>query len=284
AAHRRARSITTTEGAASTSKTRAATCSRSSRARTAPRCRSRWRTRERGTLGRRRRPSDRRRAESFDCSNRAIAPPHGLVHADRLAPRQSGHLRGRQSLRNQMLERGMIERDAGEDIERKGEAEGHGDIEAGVGCGHGGLHHCRYGDIRRAGAEDGEEQGVALVEAEELRDEDSRRRADEGENQGEHDWKQARLPDAAEAAAGGETHVEQEQAERAAEDALREGRDLVPAAFTGEISDHEAAEQEKDGAVEQALDGESQKRAACRAAGGLEYAQAEEPGHDGGTF
>src|SRR5262245_13318549 len=41
AARKRARSITTTEGAASTSKTRAVTCSRSSRARTAPSYRSR---------------------------------------------------------------------------------------------------------------------------------------------------------------------------------------------------------------------------------------------------
>jgi hypothetical protein len=94
---------------------------------------------------------------------------------------------GKSSLRNQMLDCRMIERDADEDIERKGEAEGHGEIEAGVGFGHGGLHHGRDGDIRRAGAEDGEEEGVALVEAEEHRDEDARRRPDEGEDQSKLD-------------------------------------------------------------------------------------------------
>src|SRR5215472_3538190 len=67
AAHERAPSITTTEGAASTSKTRAVTCSRSSRARTAPSCRSRRRARERGTLGRRQRaaPSPRYFSQNF---------------------------------------------------------------------------------------------------------------------------------------------------------------------------------------------------------------------------
>src|SRR5262249_33990221 len=183
-----------------------------------------------------------------------------------------------------MLDRRMIEWNADEDIERKGEAEGHGEIEAGVGFGHGGLHHGRDGDIRGAGAEDGEEKGVALVEAEEHRDEDASRRPDEGEDQSKLDREEARLPDAAESATGGDTHVEEEKTERAAEGALREGRDLGPAAFAGEISHHEAAEQKEDRAVKQALDGEGRNRAAFLAGGGFEYAQADEPGHDGGTF
>src|SRR5262245_57740298 len=105
-----------------------------------------------------------------------------------------------------------------------------------------------------------------------------------GESQPKYDWKRARLPDAAEAAPGGDAHVEEEEAERAAEDALRKGRDLVPPAFAGEVSHHQAAEQEEDRAVEQALDSEARKRAAFLAGGWFAQAQAEEPGHDGGTL
>src|SRR5262249_62217580 len=104
-----------------------------------------------------------------------------------------------------MLDRRMIEWNADEDIERKGEAEGHGEIEAGVGFGHGGLHHGRDGDIRGAGAEDGEEKGGALVEAEGHRDEDGSRRPDEGEDQSKLGRGGAGPPGAGGVAAGGGT-------------------------------------------------------------------------------
>ena len=146
-----------------------------------------------------------------------------------------------------------IERHAEGDVEGEGEAERHGYIQAGVGLRRCLLHGCGYGDVGRAGGQNGNQQAVAGCDGEEMGCRDREDSVQDGDCNGKHRDEYAVILKCLEPPRRHHTHFEQEDGQEALEDVGGERLDALGTLHIGDDADYQAAGYHDDRAIGERL-------------------------------